>query len=147
MDEELRFGFGNNWQRYLASVGQEPLDNARNSIVVRHGSEGLAGKDRWSRPLLIAGAWCRLWGVKFIADSLHGNPWRRWRSNNDDPRGTSAKHDLIDWVGGYPFELAKPKQIFRFLRAQGFELTDLMTQAGGIGCNEYFFRRRHERPV
>lgn len=101
-------------------------------------------RHRWLRPLLIACAWCRLWGVKFIIDTLHGSPLKRWRTNNSDTRGMSARHDLIDWVGGYPFEVAKPEQIFNFFLARGFELTDMTTQAGGIGCNEFAFRRRPE---
>jgi 2-polyprenyl-6-hydroxyphenyl methylase/3-demethylubiquinone-9 3-methyltransferase len=56
-------------------------------------------------------------------------------------RGMSAKHDLIDWVGGYPFEVAKPEQVFTFLHERGFELRYLVTCAGGIGCNEYVFER------
>lgn len=58
------------------------------------------------------------------------------------PRGMSAKHDLIDWVGGYPFEVAKPEEVFAFLRDRGYELCHLRTCAGGIGCNEFVFRRR-----
>jgi 2-polyprenyl-6-hydroxyphenyl methylase/3-demethylubiquinone-9 3-methyltransferase len=52
------------------------------------------------------------------------------------------RHDLIDWIGGYPFEVAKPEQIFDFHRLRGFELQRLSTCAGGIGCNEYVFKRR-----
>jgi SAM-dependent methyltransferase len=52
-------------------------------------------------------------------------------------RGMSAKHDLIDWVGGYPFEVAKPEEVFAFLRDRGFALSHLKTCAGGIGCNEF----------
>src|SRR6185503_11060092 len=29
-------------------------------------------------------------------------------------RGMSYWHDLIDWIGGYPFEVAKPEEIFQF---------------------------------
>jgi 2-polyprenyl-6-hydroxyphenyl methylase/3-demethylubiquinone-9 3-methyltransferase len=57
-------------------------------------------------------------------------------------RGMSYAHDLIDWIGGFPFEVAKPEQIFDFYRARGFELERMVTCAGGIGCNEYVFRRR-----
>jgi 2-polyprenyl-6-hydroxyphenyl methylase/3-demethylubiquinone-9 3-methyltransferase len=57
-------------------------------------------------------------------------------------RGMSARHDLIDWVGGYPFEVARPEQVFAFLRERGFELRHLKTCAGGLGCNEYVFERR-----
>lgn len=99
-------------------------------------------KHAWLRPLLIAGAWIRLWGVKVLVDTLRGDPWKRWRNNYNDHRGMSAKHDLIDWVGGYPFEVAKPETVFHFFRERGFELLDFTTQAGGIGCNEFVFRRR-----
>ncbi|HZE30991.1 MAG TPA: class I SAM-dependent methyltransferase [Actinoallomurus sp.] len=57
------------------------------------------------------------------------------------PRGMSAKHDLVDWVGGYPFEVAKPEEVFAFMRTRGFELRHLKTCAGGIGCNEYVLER------
>jgi 2-polyprenyl-6-hydroxyphenyl methylase/3-demethylubiquinone-9 3-methyltransferase len=57
------------------------------------------------------------------------------------PRGMSAKHDLVDWVGGYPFEVARPEQVFDFMRERGFELRHLKTCAGGLGCNEYVFER------
>ncbi|WP_422770206.1 class I SAM-dependent methyltransferase [Plantactinospora sp. WMMC1484] len=56
-------------------------------------------------------------------------------------RGMSRSHDLVDWVGGYPFEVARPEQIFRFVRDRGFELTHLTTCGGDLGCNEFVFRR------
>jgi 2-polyprenyl-3-methyl-5-hydroxy-6-metoxy-1,4-benzoquinol methylase len=56
-------------------------------------------------------------------------------------RGMSARHDLVDWVGGYPFEVAKPEEVFGFLREQGYELCHLKTCGGGLGCNEYVFQR------
>jgi len=56
-------------------------------------------------------------------------------------RGMSVWHDLIDWVGGYPFEVAKPEEIFDFYRKREFELVKLKTCAGGLGCNEYIFIR------
>jgi 2-polyprenyl-6-hydroxyphenyl methylase/3-demethylubiquinone-9 3-methyltransferase len=48
-----------------------------------------------------------------------------------------AWRDVVDWVGGYPFEVAKPEQVFDFYRRRGFTLQCLKTCAGGHGCNEY----------
>jgi SAM-dependent methyltransferase len=65
------------------------------------------------------------------------------RCGSERGRGMSRRHDLVDWVGGYPFEVAKPEQVFTFLRARGYELCHLKTCGGGIGCNEFVFTR-HE---
>jgi 2-polyprenyl-6-hydroxyphenyl methylase/3-demethylubiquinone-9 3-methyltransferase len=56
-------------------------------------------------------------------------------------RGMSRWHDLVDWVGGYPFEVAKPEQVLEVLSARGFVLERLATVGGGLGCNQYVFRR------
>lgn len=56
-------------------------------------------------------------------------------------RGMSYWHDLIDWIGGYPFEVARPEQVFEFMRQRGFQLDRLKTCGGGLGCNEFVFSR------
>jgi len=56
-------------------------------------------------------------------------------------RGMSFWHDLIDWIGGYPFEVAKPEKIFYFYKERGFLLIKLKTCGGGLGCNEFLFIR------
>jgi 2-polyprenyl-3-methyl-5-hydroxy-6-metoxy-1,4-benzoquinol methylase len=72
-------------------------------------------------------------------------PQRHTTARAPRARAMSMKHDLVDWVGGYPFEVAKPEEVFGFLRGRGFELRHLKTCAGGIGCNEYVFELRPER--
>ncbi len=57
-------------------------------------------------------------------------------------RGMSRWHDYLDWVGGYPFEVAKPEEVFEFCRDRGFELENMTTCGGGFGCNEFVFVRR-----
>jgi 2-polyprenyl-6-hydroxyphenyl methylase/3-demethylubiquinone-9 3-methyltransferase len=57
-------------------------------------------------------------------------------------RGMSRLHDWIDWVGGYPFEVAKPEEVFSFYAERGFELENLRTCGGGMGCNEFVFQKR-----
>ncbi|MGP3965782.1 class I SAM-dependent methyltransferase [Nonomuraea sp. 3N208] len=54
-------------------------------------------------------------------------------------RGMSAWHDVVDWIGGFPFEVAAPEKVFEFLRERGFELRYLRTCKGRHGCNEYVF--------
>lgn len=57
-------------------------------------------------------------------------------------RGMSVWHDLVDWVGGYPFEVARPDQVFDFLRERGFSLARMTTVGTGHGCNEFVFVNR-----
>jgi 2-polyprenyl-3-methyl-5-hydroxy-6-metoxy-1,4-benzoquinol methylase len=56
-------------------------------------------------------------------------------------RGMSYWHDMIDWVGGYPFEVAKPEEIFKFFSERSFSLEKLKTCGGKLGCNEFVFRK------
>jgi 2-polyprenyl-3-methyl-5-hydroxy-6-metoxy-1,4-benzoquinol methylase len=56
-------------------------------------------------------------------------------------RGMSRWHDIVDWVGGYPYEFAKPEEIFDFYRARGFTLTKIKCGGVGLGCNEFVFER------
>lgn len=75
-----------------------------------------------------------------------GDYFRLWtRDYGRGSRGMSRWHDLVDWVGGYPFEVAKPEQVIKALRPSGFTLEDLTTCAGGHGCNEYVFRKASSR--
>jgi 2-polyprenyl-3-methyl-5-hydroxy-6-metoxy-1,4-benzoquinol methylase len=68
-----------------------------------------------------------------------GDYVRSW--TGDRERGMSRWHDLLDWVGGYPFEVARPDEVFAFFRERGFILTRLRTCGGGLGCNEFVFER------
>ena len=53
----------------------------------------------------------------------------------------SAYRDVVDWLGGWPFEVAPPEEIFRFYRDAGFMLVELKTCAGKSGCNEFVWRK------
>jgi 2-polyprenyl-3-methyl-5-hydroxy-6-metoxy-1,4-benzoquinol methylase len=66
--------------------------------------------------------------------------WTRY----DRRRGMSRWHDIVDWVGGFPYEYAKPDAIFSFFRQRGFML-DNMKIGGGLGCSEYVFSRSSEQ--
>ena len=68
-------------------------------------------------------------------------PFKAWAEKKED-RGMSVWYDLVDWVGGYPFEVAKPEEVFDFYRKRGFELSRLKTCGGGLGCNEFVFIKK-----
>jgi len=90
------------------------------------------------RFLIVWPCFLRMWGPRLIRDLFAGAPLRHWRGVD---RGMSPWHDLLDWLGGYPFEVAKPEEIFDFYKTRGFELMRLTTQGGDLGCNEFVLRR------
>jgi 2-polyprenyl-6-hydroxyphenyl methylase/3-demethylubiquinone-9 3-methyltransferase len=91
---------------------------------------------RWA---ILLPAFGRLWGPTFVRDTLKRRPTSTWRSRR--ARGMDPWRDLIDWVGGYPFEVAKPEEVFDFCTERGFRLRKLKTCGGGLGCNEFVFVR------
>ena len=63
---------------------------------------------------------------------------RAWRQT-DPRRGMNHWRDIVDWVGGYPYEYAAPEEIFDFFRQRGFTLSRLLCKGVGLGCNEFVF--------
>jgi 2-polyprenyl-6-hydroxyphenyl methylase/3-demethylubiquinone-9 3-methyltransferase len=83
--------------------------------------------------------------VKLIAKSvltlnprIYTDSWTMYRRN----RGMTKWRDIIDWVGGYPYEVSKPDEVFEFCKARGFVLTKLKCGNVGLGCNEFVFERK-----
>ena len=97
----------------------------------------------WTRPIL-AGLGLVLRELRpALGRLLRGRnplPLAAWRDYKQD-RGMSRWHDWLDWLGGHPFETAKPEEIFHACRALGFTLERLKTCGGGLGCNEFLLRR------
>ena len=59
-----------------------------------------------------------------------------------DARAMDPYTDLIDWLGGYPFETAKPEYIFDFFFKLNYNLVKLKTVSGKSGCNEFMFIKK-----
>jgi 2-polyprenyl-6-hydroxyphenyl methylase/3-demethylubiquinone-9 3-methyltransferase len=96
----------------------------------------------FARAALVGYCLYRQWGRTFLRDLLvSGNPTKTWRDYGTE-RGMSAWHDVVDWIGGWPFEVATPEAVFDFFRARGFALDVLKTCGGGLGCNEFAFSRK-----
>jgi len=58
------------------------------------------------------------------------------------PRGMNIWYDLYDWLGGYPFEVSTPDQVFAHFRQKGYALSKLKTVGGRSGCYELVFQRQ-----
>jgi 2-polyprenyl-6-hydroxyphenyl methylase/3-demethylubiquinone-9 3-methyltransferase len=72
------------------------------------------------RFLVLWPAFLQLCGKRLLKDLLMGRTFSSFR-NYKALRGVSLWRDVVDWVGGYPFEVAKPEQIFDFYYQRGFE--------------------------
>lgn len=56
-------------------------------------------------------------------------------------RGMNRWYDMVDWIGGFPYEVATPDEIFEYYKSKGFVLTKLVCGYVGLGCNEFVFRK------
>jgi len=73
--------------------------------------------------------------ILFVAKALvtRRNPLRK-------RRGMSFWVDVVDWVGGYPYEAASRDEVESRLRARGFVPERFVPAPVPTGCNEYLFR-------
>ncbi len=88
------------------------------------------------RFLVTAPALIYFWGPQLVRDTLRLHPTRSWREYG---RGMSPITGIVDWVGGYPFEVAKPEEVFDYCSQRGLQLKCMKTCGGGMGCNEFVF--------
>lgn len=56
-------------------------------------------------------------------------------------RGMNIWHDVVDWIGGYPFETATSHEISNFYQEKNFTLTKSIIKTG-LGCNEFVFHNQ-----
>jgi SAM-dependent methyltransferase len=69
----------------------------------------------------------------------------KWLAKGRNPlqqsRGMDFYYDVIDWVGGYPYEYATPEEIETVLNSLGFQLERFIPAAVPTGCNQFVFKR------
>lgn len=68
----------------------------------------------------------------------NGNPLHEFQQYKHY-RGMSIVHDWKDWIGGYPFETARPEEVFTFYKRRGMTLTWLST-TNAMGTNRFVFK-------
>ena len=78
--------------------------------------------------------------AKSVVTLRPGNYFQTW-TNYDRRRGMNRWRDIVDWVGGYPYEASTPDQVFEFFKVRGFILTKLNCGRVGLGCNQFVFAR------
>lgn len=86
----------------------------------------------FGRLLMIGIHFPYLYAFRFLIRKIAGRPLER---------GMSLWHDMLDWLGGYPFEVARPETILDFYLKLGFICVKMKTCGGRMGCNEFVFVR------
>ncbi len=78
--------------------------------------------------------------VYFFLDSLIAmkNPFKRMKSFKR--RGMNWHHNVIDWIGGYPYEYAGPDEIINYFAGKRI-FCEKIANAHGLACVEYLLRK------
>lgn len=94
------------------------------------------------QPLLVAGIVIPYELMLLARDVARFRPQdfvRRW-TDYRWKRGMSRIHDHVDWIGGYPFEVATPERITAFVESHGLVL-QRTTRSRGHGNNGFVFAK------
>lgn len=110
------------------------------SIYNQHWSSFLWKGVKWSynymppmlQPLMVWLFYPIIYLAKWIVTGK--NPKRK-------QRGMDFYHDVVDWVGGYPYEYASEHQIQKMVSEQGFKMLAVFPARVPTGANEYIFRK------
>ena len=62
------------------------------------------------------------------------------RNPLEKERGMDFWYDVVDWVGGYPYEYATRSCVEQFVTSAGFTTTRFVRAQVPTGCNQYVFK-------
>jgi 2-polyprenyl-6-hydroxyphenyl methylase/3-demethylubiquinone-9 3-methyltransferase len=69
----------------------------------------------------------------------------KWIVTRQNPRhqarGMDFFYDVVDWVGGYPYEYASRSEVLEIIEPLGFACVQFTPAQVPTGCNEFVFRR------
>jgi 2-polyprenyl-6-hydroxyphenyl methylase/3-demethylubiquinone-9 3-methyltransferase len=81
--------------------------------------------------------------LRSLVGSMRSGELRKYireLSGASSGRGMSWLHDVVDWVGGYPYEYASVRDINEFYRRDGFEPVKIRENRS-YGCHQLVFKR------
>jgi SAM-dependent methyltransferase len=87
---------------------------------------------RWAQNIMIATLYPVIWFAKLLV--TRGNPAVK-------ERGMDFYYDVVDWVGGYPYEYATFEEMQEMCRPLGLTLVQSHPANVPTGCNELIFKR------
>ena len=126
--------------------------------AIKHAAELVAPKGHlvlalynrhWSSPVWRIIKWGYVHSPRWLQRMLIGLFYpviylAKWLVTGKNPRqqerGMDFYYDVVDWVGGYPYEYASREQIVRELAGHGFKLVKFIAARVPTGCNEFIFQ-------
>lgn len=86
----------------------------------------------WLQRVWILSLYPVIWLAKLLVTG--SNP-------NSKQRGMDFYYDVVDWVGGYPYEYASIEEVDAMLAPLGFARVRAIPAEVPTGCNEFVYRR------
>lgn len=86
------------------------------------------------RRALVYGLYPVIWLAKLVV--TRQDPRRK-------ERGMDFFYDVVDWVGGYPYEYASRAELVALVEPHGFRCRRFVPATTPTGCNEFVFERTH----
>jgi SAM-dependent methyltransferase len=82
-----------------------------------------------------------LWARYALREVVKGrNPFSA-QARSPGSRGMELRHDIRDWLGGFPYEYATAGEVFGYIHKKfGLQLEYLKTGEGNL-CNQFTFRK------
>ena len=86
------------------------------------------------------------WLQRGLIGALYPVIWlAKWAVTGKDPRdkerGMDFYYDVVDWVGGFPYEYGSIAEIEELCRPLGLALVRALPAGVPTGCNEFVFRK------
>jgi len=87
---------------------------------------------KWGRYLMVKLFYVVIYLAKFLV--TFQNPLKK-------DRGMNFYYDVIDWLGGYPYEYASKEEIQNYFEERGYALKRFIKAEVPTGCNEFVFEK------
>ncbi len=84
------------------------------------------------------------WAPSLFLDLFRGQPFFSWKHYYHN-RGMSPWHDVVDWVGGYPFQVARRESVIDSLTKFDFHLQKMISAGRQAGNNQFVFQRNDKK--
>lgn len=82
---------------------------------------------------------------QFLLFTTRGQNFFKFVRTYSNNRGMNWYRNVVDWVGGYPYEAATPGELFELLKPHNMMLLNVFT-TDGLGCHEFLYRKPARDP-